>query len=192
MNDDLIDFLEEEEQEEVLPFWDILVVDDEQEVLDVTEMTLRDFQYRDLGINFTMAKSYLEAKEVLDSGGFFSVMIVDVVMEEDDSGLQFANYVRNFARDENVRIIIRTGQPGARPKEEVLQYFDISAYYEKTELTVALLKSVVHQQLREYSRLAYYKRELKKAKHKMERLTTAAEKCQDELSECYLMKQLKP
>lgn len=190
MNDELIDFLDEEEQEELLPFWDILVVDDEQEVLDVTEMTLRDFQYKDLGANFTMAKSYLEAKEILDSGALFSVMIVDVVMEEDDSGLQFANYVRNIAHDENARIIIRTGQPGARPKEEVLHYFDISAYYEKTELTVALLKSVVHQQLREYSRLAYYKRELKKVKHKIGRLATAAQQCKSELPECHLIKHL--
>lgn len=168
-NDDLI-FMEEEDGEtsEKINFWNLLIVDDDPEVLSVTRMALGDIEYKNLGISTTNATSMLEAKEILDMKVPFSAIILDVMMEEDDSGFQLVNYIRNMVNDKFVRIVMRTGQPGSMPENEILEYFDISAYYVKTELTSSLLRSVVLQQLRDYEKLAYFVDEIHELKKKLD------------------------
>lgn len=180
--DDLLSFVEEEQesQEEEnggLGFWNVLIVDDEAEVHTVTEMALQDFKYDELGLNFSSAYSMLGAREILDQKIPFALILMDVVMEEDDAGLQLVNYIRNTLNDKTVRIILRTGQPGDKGEAEILEYFDIAGYRNKTDMDTRLLKSIVHQQLREYARLAWYDGEVKEMKTQMETLSEVHSGC---------------
>ncbi len=71
-------------------------------------------------------------------------------MEDDHAGLDVARYIREEAGNVNVRIVLRTGQPGQAPERRVITDYDINDYKEKTELTASKLYTLMHSALRSY------------------------------------------
>ncbi|MBN1698082.1 MAG: DUF3369 domain-containing protein [Spirochaetales bacterium] len=74
-------------------------------------------------------------------------------MERDDSGLKIIKYIREELKNNFVRIVIRTGQPGEAPEKKVIVDYDINDYKEKTELTSQKLFSTVIASLRSFENL---------------------------------------
>lgn len=140
----------ESEVEESVGAWKILVVDDEPEVHAVTKLALSDFSFQGKGIEFISAYSGKEAKELILQHDDIAVVLLDVVMETDDAGLNVARFIRNEANNTKVRIILRTGQPGQAPERTVIVDYDINDYKSKTELTAQKLFTVVMASLRSY------------------------------------------
>ena len=140
----------EEEVQEDLGAWKILVVDDEPEVHAVTKLALSDFVFQDKKLEFLSAYSGEEAKELFKKHPDIAVVLLDVVMETDDAGLKVADYVRNHLHNQFTRIILRTGQPGQAPERDVILNYDINDYKSKTELTAQKLFTVVIATLRSY------------------------------------------
>jgi len=132
----------------------VLVVDDEKEVHDVTHMVLNDFSFDGQGINLIDAYSAAEAKTKLDEGNTIALILLDVVMEQDDSGLELVKYIRESLENKMVRIILRTGQPGQAPEQEVITEYDINDYKSKTELTIQKLYTSITTSLRSFRDLA--------------------------------------
>ncbi|MDP6506139.1 MAG: SpoIIE family protein phosphatase, partial [Planctomycetota bacterium] len=130
--------------------WTILIVDDEPEIHAVTRLALEGFQFDGKPIRFVDAHSAAEAKELIQQHSDTALVLLDVVMEEEDSGLQFVKFVREEMRLPLARIILRTGQPGVAPEESVILEYDINDYKAKTELTSARLFASVVLALRGY------------------------------------------
>lgn len=130
--------------------WKIMIVDDDVEVHNVTKLVLNDFMYKNSRLEFLSAYSAKQAKSIIDNNRDISVMLLDVVMEEEDSGLKLVNYIRNELKNNEVRIILRTGQPGQAPEKKVIFDFDINDYKEKTELTSKKLFTTIVSSLRAY------------------------------------------
>jgi serine phosphatase RsbU (regulator of sigma subunit) len=153
--DDLLVFAEEEEPvaEVEADFWNILIIDDEPHVHQVTRMVLRDLIYNNKKIKFHSAFSAEEAKTLLKQEIQFSLALVDVVMEEDDSGLKLVEYIRKDLAEYKLRLILRTGQPGFAPEKEVIINYDINDYKEKTELSAQKLTTSVISALRNYEHI---------------------------------------
>ena len=80
-------------------------------------MVLRDLEYNDKRLEFVSAYSASEAMEILKNNNEISLALVDVVMEEDLSGLKLVEYIRDELDNKKVRIILRTGQPGFAPRK---------------------------------------------------------------------------
>lgn len=133
------------------PPWKILIVDDEAEVHNVTRLVLSGFCYRGRKLEFLSAYSGSECKTMLEQHPNINVILLDVVMEESDSGLKLVRHIREDLRNNAVRIILRTGQPGQAPEERVIIDYDINDYKEKTELTAKKLITVIVTALRTYS-----------------------------------------
>ena len=133
-----------------LPPWEILVVDDEQAVHQVTELVMADFEFDGRRLHFTHGYSGAEARALLAHPGQFALILLDVVMESEHAGLDLVRYIREQLGDLNVRIVLRTGQPGQAPQALVLKTYDINDYREKTELTHAKLSTVFYSGLRAY------------------------------------------
>jgi signal transduction histidine kinase len=74
-------------------------------------------------------------------------------METDAAGLDLVEYIRNELRNETVRIILRTGQPGQAPERRVIVQYDINDYKAKTELTADKLFTSLTAALRSYQQL---------------------------------------
>ncbi len=111
--------------------WKILIVDDEEFIHDNLEMNLEDLIYDNKNIRFLHAFSAKEAKDVLLHNPDIAIIILDVMMEENNSGLNFVKLVRQEIKNQDVRIILHTGQPGIAPKKEVSQEYIIDGYLDK-------------------------------------------------------------
>lgn len=133
-----------------LPGWKVLVVDDEPEVHSMTSMVLSDIRYRDRGVEMLSAHSADDARRILAETTDIACVLLDVVMETEDAGLQLVRYIRQDLRNEQVRIILRTGQPGQAPERDVIVDYDINDYKAKTELTAQKLFTTIIATLRSY------------------------------------------
>lgn len=156
-NDELI-FLEEDEsqteQAANLGHWNVLVVDDDEEIHSVTRLALSDLVVNEKKLNFHHAYSGPEALEKIKSmGSSIAIILLDVVMETDDSGLRVAKIMREELGLQEPRIILRTGQPGYAPEESVIKEYDINDYKTKTELTRSKLVTTIISSLRSYQQI---------------------------------------
>ncbi|HEY9607487.1 MAG TPA: adenylate/guanylate cyclase domain-containing protein [Allocoleopsis sp.] len=133
--------------------WKILVVDDEAEIHNVTQLVLNDFTFEDKPITFISAYSGEEAKTLIEQHPDTALILLDVVMETDDAGLEVVKYIRDVLSNLIVRIILRTGQPGQAPEDVVIIHYDINDYKTKTELTTRKLFTAVVTALRAFRTL---------------------------------------
>ena len=133
--------------------WKILIVDDDTDIHDVTEMTLRRLNYDNRPLTFIRAYSAAEALLRLEENPDTAVILLDVVMEQDTSGLDLVKMIRDKLHNYLIRIIIRTGNPGLAPEESVTLNYDINDYRGKTELTAQSLRTLIITALRSYSTL---------------------------------------
>ncbi|MDX1538249.1 DUF3369 domain-containing protein [Arsukibacterium sp.] len=151
MNDTFL-FAEESEPTEVVNHghWKVLIVDDEPEVHTVTKLALSDFTFNNKSLEFISAYSGAEARQLIAANPDTAIILLDVVMETDDAGLLVARHVREELKNDHVRIILRTGQPGQAPERQVIVNYDINDYKSKTELTAQKLFTVIMSSLRSY------------------------------------------
>lgn len=130
--------------------WKILIVDDEEEIHVVTRLALHDFNFGGRHLEFVSAYSGQQARKLIQENPDTAIILLDVVMETDDAGLEVARYIRQELGNHFVRIILRTGQPGLAPERRVLKVYDINDYRAKTELTQDRLFSVIYTALSSY------------------------------------------
>jgi response regulator RpfG family c-di-GMP phosphodiesterase len=130
--------------------WRALIVDDDPGIHAITRTVLRDLIYENRNLEFLSAYSRAEAQKLLDEYDDIALILLDVVMEEDDSGLRLVRYIRDEINDHFTRIILRTGQPGKAPSQRVIVEYDINDYEEKTDLTAQKLYTTVIASLRNY------------------------------------------
>lgn len=128
----------------------VLVVDDDEYVHQLTNMVLKGFTFENTKIRLASVFSGQEGKQYLLNHPDVAVVLLDVVMEADDAGLQVVNFIRNDLKNNEVRILIRTGQPGAAPEESVFQDYDINDYLSKTDITAHKLRMTILNALRSY------------------------------------------
>jgi signal transduction histidine kinase len=149
--DDELLFADEIIEEQVTENWKILVVDDEEQVHTATEIALKKFVFENKALTFIKAYSGREAKELIQKNPDVAIILLDVIMETDDAGLKFVQYVREELGNQLVRIILRTGQPGQVPEKSIIINYDINDYKNKTELTTSKLYTTMLTALRNFS-----------------------------------------
>ncbi len=130
--------------------WKVLVVDDEEDVHSVTRMALKGFIFQDRKIEFLDTYSARESQKVIRKNPDIAVILLDVVMETNNAGLELVKYIRDKAGNHFTQIILRTGYPGQAPEREVIVSYEINDYKTKTELTAFKLFTVVLASLRAY------------------------------------------
>ena len=141
---------EREESKPSKSAWRVLIVDDEPDVHAVTELALEGLVFAGQGIEFGHAYTAREARDYLKNYPDTALILLDVVMESDQAGLELVEVIRYEHHNDLVRIILRTGQPGQAPEREVILRYDINDYREKTDLTSLKLFSSVVSALRNY------------------------------------------
>jgi response regulator RpfG family c-di-GMP phosphodiesterase len=133
-----------------IPPWKVLIVDDEPEVHAVTRLVLGNFRFAERPLTFLNAHNAAQAEVLLREHQDIAVMLLDVVMETDRAGLDLVRHVRERMGNQFVRIVLRTGQPGQAPEQQVISTYDINDYKEKTELTAQKLTTTMFAALRSY------------------------------------------
>jgi response regulator RpfG family c-di-GMP phosphodiesterase len=130
--------------------WKVLLVDDEPDIHDITKLTLSRFRLDGRALQFLHAYTGAEAKQILARESDIALVFLDVVMEQEDSGLEVARWMREDLCNQFTRIVLRTGQPGQAPEERVIVNYDINDYKEKTELDRTKLFTTTFAALRAY------------------------------------------
>lgn len=148
--EDVIETVVEADAAESIEYCDVLIVDDEVDVHTVTKLAMKNFLFEGKRMRFSSAYSGLEAREILQQDIFFELILLDVVMETENAGLDLAKYIRQDLKNRFSRIILRTGQPGVAPEHSVIRDFDIDGYKNKTELRKLDLESTFYTSLRAY------------------------------------------
>ncbi len=161
MNDDLLFAHEESSEKHIIAStdqasaanlgnWKVLIADDEEEVHAMTKMVLKKFEFDGRKLELLSAYSGAETLTMMKAHSDIAILLLDVVMERDNSGLEVVKRIREELCNPFVRIILRTGQPGQAPEEDVIRHYDINDYKSKTELTVQKLYTSMIASLRAF------------------------------------------
>jgi CheY-like chemotaxis protein len=149
-NEDNIIFLSESDDEDtankaILP-WKILIADDDSNVHDTTVLALSGVEIHGKPLEFLHAFSAREAQQVAENHPDTSLILLDVVMETVDAGLKLVNVLRDDLSRKNLRIVLRTGQPGYA-RENLMGNYAIDGYATKSKLTRSILINMLNEVL---------------------------------------------
>jgi diguanylate cyclase (GGDEF)-like protein len=158
-NDDALVFMDELSGDHLAnnsapqPNWRVMIIDDDPDVHSATMFALGNLEIQNRSLSFLHAYSATEAREILAHESNIAVILLDVVMEQEDAGLNLVNYVRKTLGLHDVRIILRTGQPGYAPEIDAIRDYDINDYKTKSELTRTKLYTTVTSAIRSYEQI---------------------------------------
>ncbi len=130
--------------------WKILVVDDDEDVHVLTRLVLRGYEFGGEKVTLISAFSGQETRKVLTENPDIAIILLDVIMEDEYTGLELVKYIREELKNRKVRIILRTGQPGGALERKVVSAYEIDDYKTKTELTSDKLFTSITTALRAY------------------------------------------
>jgi signal transduction histidine kinase len=133
--------------------WKVAVIDDDQAVHEGTRFALSDYNLNGQTLEILSAYSAAEGRTLMRAHSDIAAVLLDVIMETDAAGLDLVEFIRNEIKNETVRIILRTGQPGQAPERRVIVDYDINDYKAKTELTADKLFTSLTAALRSYQQL---------------------------------------
>jgi PAS domain S-box-containing protein len=130
--------------------WKVLIVDDLKAVHSLIRSYISNFVFEGRKLELLNAHSVEEAKIRLKAHPDIAVVLLDVVMEREDSGLLLARYIREVQGNRAVRIVLMTAQSALAPQEKVLVDYDINDYAGKVDLTPQKLFKVLIAAIRSY------------------------------------------
>jgi len=133
--------------------WRVMIIDDDEDVHSTTTFALGSLDMQGRPLEFVHAYSAAQARELLKHEHDIAVILLDVVMEQDDAGLHLVRHIREVLKLSDVRIILRTGQPGYAPEIDAIRDFDINDYKTKSELTRIKLYTTVTAAVRSYEQI---------------------------------------
>src|SRR3990167_5686327 len=136
------------------PTWRVLIVDDDKDVHQSTGFALANTEVLGRPLEFLHAYSAAEAMHLLREQTQIAVILLDVVMESDDAGLQLVRRIRQELGNSEARIILRTGQPGYAPEMEAIRDYDINDYKTKSELSRNRLYTALTAAVRSYDQIS--------------------------------------
>lgn len=140
--------------------WKILIVDDDEGVHSATRFALERVKVDGRPLAIADVYSAEDARRYLSDNPDVAMALVDVVMESDRAGLELIRWVREEQRNQAIRLVLRTGQPGQAPERDVVVGYDIDDYKTKSELTSQKLFTLLHASLRSYSHIRALERNL--------------------------------
>lgn len=148
----------------------VLTVDDDPIFQQSTSFALANVKVLGQNIELVQAFSFAEAYDLLTQNDDIAIALVDVVMETEDAGLRLVKAVREAIGNNEIRLILVTGQPGTAPIRSVMQIFDINDYWTKSELTKERLKTILTSNSRAFDQI----KEIEQSKQALESIVSAS------------------
>ena len=139
--------------------WRVLIVDDDEDVHRATELALQDASIEGRPLTFLHAYSAAEALHIISADPTISTILLDVVMETPNAGLRLVQCLRKELQRSELRIILRTGQPGYAPEMETVRDFEINDYCTKADMTSIRLFTSLTTAIRSYRLIVDLQRE---------------------------------
>ncbi|MFK5891919.1 MAG: PAS domain S-box protein [Pseudomonadota bacterium] len=133
--------------------WKILIADDEIDIHLLTKTVLKNYTYKDKKLEFISTYSGEETIAAVKNNNDIVLILLDVIMEDDDTGLQVVKSIREDFNNHSIQIILRTGQAADIPENDLVMKYEINDYKEKTELTSKKLITTITTAIRAYENI---------------------------------------
>lgn len=88
----------------------VLIVDDSKTIHYEIENTIKNITVENIPIEIDHSYSYSDFIKIYNPGKY-ALILTDLVMEEDNSGIKVINYIRNELSDEITRVALMTANP---------------------------------------------------------------------------------
>ena len=131
--------------EQLGPAWRVLVVDDNQTILELSDMVLAGIEMDHCRVSLFFAASASEAQRVLAEHGHesFAVALIDVAMEDATAGLRLVEHIRHTLGNKSMRLLMRTGANAVTSQDELIHRYDLEGFYVKTDMRTQPLIDLV-------------------------------------------------
>lgn len=126
--------------------WLVLIVDDDMDVHRVTEMALRHFRFQGRPLRFVDCYRGSEALAILPTLPDLALILLDVVMEQTESGIDVARAIRDARQYDAVQIVVLTAAGGYCGRAG-FRDIPIHAFMWKSESSKHRLETVVTEAL---------------------------------------------
>ncbi|AMW33006.1 HDIG domain-containing protein [Fervidobacterium changbaicum] len=127
----------------------ILIVDDSKTVHSELTAILSDIYLNGKVLDIEHAYGFEDFRKIFVPEKY-ALVITDLVMERDDSGIQVINHIRHTYNDKRTRIILMTANPEKIPSDLLTKDYDVNAYLEKNHLSPFSMKLTVLSMLKTY------------------------------------------
>ncbi len=158
MSDDLIFDDEPEPAPDGAPLesaCDVLIVDDDPDIVRVTEFALARVTVDGAPLRLTCCASAADARALIERDGrHFAAALVDVCLETDGAGVELVRWLRETHREARTRVILRSGSTALLTDQPDLAALDLDACVAKIDLSRARLVAAVTDAVRRYRSLA--------------------------------------
>ena len=150
--------------------WKILIIDDDRFIHVVIKESLKDFTFEGLPIQILHAYTYQEALNIVAENKDIALILLDIYLDRDATGLKLTRYIREMAGNSLTRIVLMTSSLNSSLQKEAVLNYDINGYEYKNDLITKKLYTVVVASLRYYRDILH----INNNRMAMERIVTSS------------------
>jgi PAS domain S-box-containing protein len=143
-------FTQQESTDKIGQPWKVIIADDEKETHLVTRMVLQNYTFEGRKLELLSTYSGEETKKLVQKHPDTVIILLDVVMETDNAGLDVVKYIRDELNNQLIQIVLRTGHPGRAPENKIIAEYGINDYKSKIDFTSQKLFTTITTLLRSY------------------------------------------
>jgi len=114
--------------------WKVLITDDQQMIHVMIKHYLSDYQFQGIGLQYIDALSGKDAISLLKNNPDIAVVILDVMLEEPDTGFQLVQYIRETLNNRLIKIIMLTGKLNIDKAKFFFMKYHIDMYCPKSDI----------------------------------------------------------
>ncbi len=93
---------------------------------------LKDFKFEDKPpLIILSAHSSIKALDILNKNDDIALVLLDIFIEEENTGLKLSRYIREIIENKATRIVLMTSKESQKLEEEAILNYDINGYEEK-------------------------------------------------------------
>jgi len=123
--------------------WKVLIADDDPAVHDVIKLALSDVEFHGQPLEFRDAYAARDACRIVREEDDIALVLLDLAMERERSGLEAAALIRETIGNQRVRIVLCTGNLQPVLRAGTMEQLDLSECWQKSDLTARRLAEIV-------------------------------------------------
>lgn len=150
--------------------WKILIIDDDRFIHAIIKEALKDFTFESRGLTLLHAYTYQEALNIVAENKDIALILLDIYLDRDATGLKLTRYIREMAGNSLTRIVLMTSSLNSSLQKEAVLNYDINGYEYKNDLITKKLYTVVVASLRYYRDILH----INNNRMAMERIVTSS------------------
>lgn len=130
--------------------WKVLIIDDDNFIHRIIKEMNKNLEFDGEKINFISAYNYNESIDILTKNEDIALVLLDVFLEEQYTGLMIAKYIREDLKNNDIRIVLMTGKGYMSLQEQIILDYDINGYENKSDLFSKKMNTVILSSLRSF------------------------------------------